>query len=107
MGVTVADVHRGPPKGISIVMAEEHGGAGGREDDGEPSWTPSCEDEEDQDEPDEGEPPPAEAEGQPQPQEGEMTPEEAERLLDAIEEDPEDVNRKPASALGRKPKKPW
>ena len=31
----------------------------------------------------------------------------AERLLDAIEEDPEDVNRKRLSARGRRPKKPW
>ena len=34
-------------------------------------------------------------------------PDGAERLLDAIEEDPGDVNRKPKSALGRKPRKIW
>ena len=27
--------------------------------------------------------------------------------LDAIDENPEDVNRKPASATGRRPRKPW
>jgi len=48
-----------------------------------------------------------EQEQEPQPQPGEMTPEEAERLLDAIREDPDDVNRKPAAARGRKPKKIW
>jgi hypothetical protein len=36
-----------------------------------------------------------------------MTPEEARRLLDAIEEDPGDVNPKPAAVRGRKPKKIW
>jgi len=45
------------------------------------------------------------ARGAPQP--GEMTEEEARRLLDAIDEDPEDVNRKPLSARGRRPQKPW
>ena len=57
--------------------------------------------------PEEGEEEPQEAEGEPQRRPGEMTPEEAERLLDAIEEDPEDVNRKPAATRGRKPRKPW
>lgn len=50
---------------------------------------------------------PEDGEGQPEPRPDQMTPEEAERLLDAIEEDPEDVNRKPRAALGRKPKKIW
>jgi hypothetical protein len=36
-----------------------------------------------------------------------MTEEEAERLLDAIEEDADEVNRKRANARGRKPRKPW
>ena len=35
-----------------------------------------------------------------------MTPEEAEQLLEAVQEDPGDVNRK-AAARGRKPKKKW
>jgi tetratricopeptide (TPR) repeat protein len=46
-------------------------------------------------------------EGQAQRQPGEMSREEAERLLDALDEDPGDVNRKPASAQGRRPRKPW
>lgn len=50
--------------------------------------------------------PPQEGEGQAPRQPGEMTREEAERLLDAVEENPEDVNRKAASR-GRRPKKPW
>ncbi len=45
--------------------------------------------------------------GDAQPQESEMSPEEAQRLLDAIEEDPGDVNRKPAAARGRRPRKAW
>jgi len=48
-----------------------------------------------------------EGQRQPQPQPGEMTPEEAERLLDAIDEDPGDVDRKRAAPRGRKPRKPW
>lgn len=54
--------------------------------------------------PPQGEQPPA---GDPQPRQSDMTPEEAERLLDAIEEDPDDVNRKRISARGRRPRKPW
>jgi Ca-activated chloride channel family protein len=64
--------------------------------------------EEDEQQPPEGEDqPPSEGEEESQPQPGEMTPEEAERLLDSIREDPGDVNRKPADARGRKPKKVW
>ena len=51
--------------------------------------------------------PDEEAQGQPEPQPGQMSPEEAERLLDALDEDPGDVNRKPVTARGRRPKKPW
>ena len=36
-----------------------------------------------------------------------MTPEEAQRLLGAIEEDPEDVDRKRAPVTGRLPLKAW
>ena len=57
--------------------------------------------------PPEGEEPPPEGEQEQQRQPGEMTPEEAERLLDAIREDPGDVNRKPAAARGRRPKRFW
>ena len=68
--------------------------------------------EEGEGEPDEGQDPPQDQppedpQDQPQPGEGEMTPEEARRLLDAIDEDPGDVNRKPAAARGRRPKKIW
>ncbi len=45
------------------------------------------------------------AEGQPQP--GEMTPEEAERLLSAIREDPGEVNRQRVPATGKRPRKDW
>ena len=39
---------------------------------------------------------------------GQMTPEEAERLLQAIQEDPDEVNRPPrADSLGRRPRKNW
>jgi len=44
---------------------------------------------------------------QPAPQEGAMSPEEAQRLLEALDEDPGDVNRRAASALGRRPRKKW
>jgi Ca-activated chloride channel family protein len=50
---------------------------------------------------------PQEEQGQPEPQAGDMTQEEAQRLLDAIQEDPGDVNRRPASARGRRPRKDW
>ena len=45
--------------------------------------------------------------GTPEPEPGQLTPEEAERLLDAIDEDPEDVNRRRAPATGRQPRRPW
>lgn len=54
-----------------------------------------------------GDPEQGEGQGQPQPRDGEMTEEEARRLLDALDEDPGDVNRRPASARGRRPTKPW
>ena len=63
-------------------------------------------DDEQQGQPDAGDEP-QEGEGQPQRQPGEMTQEEAEQLLDAVEENPEDVNRKATSTRGRRPKKPW
>ena len=64
-------------------------------------------DDQDDGSPDEGDEPPEGDEGTAQSRPGQMTPEEAVRLLDAIDENPEDVNRKPAAATGRKPKKPW
>jgi hypothetical protein len=36
-----------------------------------------------------------------------MTREEAERLLQAVQEDPDDVNRRQAPLRGRRPRKPW
>ena len=52
-------------------------------------------------------PQPEQEPGEPEPQPGQMTPEEAERLLDAIEEDPDEVDRQRASTRGRRPRKPW
>lgn len=49
----------------------------------------------------EGETPPAEGDG------SEMTPEQAARLLQAVTEDPDEVNRKAAQPAGRKPRKDW
>ena len=70
------------------------------------------EQEQDQQDGDQGQPPPEgedypPSEGEQEFQPGEMTPEEVERLLDSIREDPGDVNRKPTAARGRKPKKAW
>ncbi len=70
-----------------------------------------------EDEPDEGDQPeggepdtgeePQEGQDDPQSRPGEMTPEEAEQLLNAIREDPGDVNRKRAPAAGKRPRKDW
>lgn len=40
-------------------------------------------------------------------EDGRMSPEEARRILAAIQEDPSEVNRKPPPARGRKPRKVW
>jgi len=45
--------------------------------------------------------------GEPERRPGQMTPEEAERILDAIDEDPEDVDRRRAAATGPRPRRPW
>lgn len=51
---------------------------------------------------------PAEADqGDAQGQQGQMTPEEARRLLDALDEDPDAVDRQRAPARERRPGKPW
>jgi Ca-activated chloride channel family protein len=42
-----------------------------------------------------------------QPQPGQMSPEEAERLLEAVDEDPDDVNRARAPVAGPRPTRPW
>jgi tetratricopeptide (TPR) repeat protein len=69
------------------------------------------EDPSDEQDPQPGQPPESpedgQGEGAPQPQPGEMTREEAERLLDAIDEDPDEVDRQHAAARGRQPRKPW
>ncbi len=44
---------------------------------------------------------------QPEPAPGEMTAEEAERLLQGVQEDPGEVNRRQAPLRGRRPGKPW
>ena len=61
---------------------------------------------------DQGPPPESDEEdesqdGEPQPAPGDMTREEAERLLQAVQEDPDDVNRRQAPLRGRRPRKPW
>ncbi len=43
----------------------------------------------------------------PEPAPGEMTEEEAERLLQGVQEDPGEVNRRQAPLRGRRPSKPW
>jgi len=48
-----------------------------------------------------------EGQAEQQRQPGEMTPEEAERLLSAIREDPGEVNRRRAPATGKRPRKDW
>ena len=53
--------------------------------------------EEDQPEPDQ----------QPEPEPGEMTRDEAERLLQGVQEDPSEVNRRQPPLRGRRPSKPW
>ncbi len=44
---------------------------------------------------------------QPERRPGQMTPEEARRLLDAVGEDPENVERRRAAATGARPRRPW
>lgn len=46
-------------------------------------------------------------EGQAGEAQGQMTPEQAERLMQAIDEDPGEVNRKAAQVRGRRPRKDW
>ena len=74
-----------------------------------PQANPEQDPEEQQDEP----PPENQEQEQEQQQQappppGQMTPEEAERLLQAIQEDPDEINRPPrADSLGRRPRKNW
>ncbi len=66
-------------------------------------------DEEEQDPDQQPEEPPEEeqSESEPDPTPGEMTEEEAERLLQGVQEDPGEVNRRQAPLRGRRPRKPW
>jgi tetratricopeptide (TPR) repeat protein len=50
---------------------------------------------------------PQEQPRQPEPRPGQMTPEEAQRLLQAVDEDPDEVNRPRAPAVGPRPSRPW
>ena len=63
-------------------------------------------DEEDQDQDQEQDQQP-ESGQQPEPAPGEITEEEAERLLQGVQEDPGEVNRRQAPLRGRRPSKPW
>jgi tetratricopeptide (TPR) repeat protein len=60
-----------------------------------------------QDRPQEQDGEPQDGQGQPERRPGQMTPEEAERLLDAIDEDPDDVERRRAPVPGPRPRRPW
>lgn len=57
--------------------------------------------------PDSGDDSPEEGESEQSPPPGEMSPEEARRMLEAVDEDPGDVNRRPVAATGRRPRKAW
>jgi Ca-activated chloride channel homolog len=48
-----------------------------------------------------------EGQGQPERRPGQMTPEEAERLLEAIQEHPDSVDRRRAPATGPRTRRPW
>ncbi len=72
---------------------------------GDPEQDEQDEQEQDQSPPESDE---QEQEQPAQPPPGQMTPEEAERLLQAIQEDPDEVDRPPrADSLGRRPRKNW
>jgi tetratricopeptide (TPR) repeat protein len=58
-----------------------------------------------QDPPQSGEQP--QGQGSPEPQPGQMTPEDAERLLEAVQEDPDGMNRPTVPATGARPRRPW
>ena len=74
----------------------------------EPQDQEESEDEEDQDqEQEQGQEQEREQEQQPEPAPGEMTEEEAERLLQGVQEDPGEVNRRQPPLRGRRPSKPW
>jgi tetratricopeptide (TPR) repeat protein len=72
----------------------------------EPQDQEEDDDEENQDQ-DQGQDQDEEQEQQPEPAPGEMTQEEAERLLQGVQEDPGEVNRRQAPLRGRRPIKSW
>ncbi len=75
----------------------------------EPENQEQSQDEEDpeQDPPPEESPEEEQPESAEQPEPDEMTREEAERLLQGVQEDPGEVNRRQAPLRGRRPRKPW
>jgi len=74
--------------------------------DGEHNQEPQDQ-EESQDEEDREQDQQPESGQQPEPAPGEMTEEEAERLLQGVQEDPGEVNRRQPPLRGRRPGKPW
>ena len=74
--------------------------------DGEQNQEPQDQ-EESQDEEDQEQDQQPESGQRPEPAPGEMTEEEAERLLQGVQEDPGEVNRRQAPLRGRRPSKPW
>lgn len=73
--------------------------------DGEPNQEPQDQEEEQDEENQEQDQ--EQQQEQPEPASGEMTREEAERLLQGVQEDPGEVNRRQAPLRGRRPSKPW
>ena len=71
----------------------------------DPQEQDESQDEEDQDPQQEQEQ--EQEQDQPEPAPGEMTEEEAERLLEGVQEDPGEVNRRQPPLRGRRPGKPW
>jgi tetratricopeptide (TPR) repeat protein len=77
-----------------------------REQDQEPQDQEESQDGEDQDQEQEQDQQP-ESGQRPEPAPGEMTEEEAQRLLQGVQEDPGEVNRRQPPLRGRRPSKPW
>ena len=97
--------------GDSSQQDEEQENQDGEQDQ-EPQDQEESQDEEDQSqdqdqEPDQQQDQQPESDQQPEPAPGEMTEEEAERLLQGVQEDPGEVNRRQPPLRGRRPSKPW
>ncbi len=90
---------------------QQEGEGEGERQDQEQEQDPQEDGEQDQNQDqDQDSPPEPEEAPPPEPQEapGRMSPEQAQRLLQAIQEDPSEVNRRPpAAARGRRPRKAW